>query len=272
MQEGVTPLVIGNAHHLDIGQFLSYQNHADPITMLTIDPEFDLDDLGSQDPSKNHIQTILTHKPNFLNHYCHLGYHSYMVEPMALKVYEKLFFESFRLGDIRKKIEEAEPVVRGANFLSFDLDSVRASDYPLNSKANPFGFTGEEACQLAWYAGLSDYISSFGLYGYDPPAAGPEAERSAFIVAGMIWYFVEGYYQKVDTLDFESDNYIKYTVQIDKTEGDVAFFKSKKSGKWWIQLHKKTILPCSYSDYEEAAKGELPDRWLQAITRLGVKE
>jgi len=51
----------------------------------------------------------------------------------------------------------------------------------------------------------------------------------------------------------------------------VNFFKSPKSGRWWIEIPKgtpdqnrTTLVPCAYEDYEEALQGTLPARWWKA--------
>jgi len=36
----------------------------------------------------------------------------------------------------------------------------------LPSLQSPNGFTGEEACMLTRYAGMSNNLSTFGIYGY----------------------------------------------------------------------------------------------------------
>jgi len=56
------------------------------------------------------------------------------------------------------------------------------------------------------------------------------------------------------------------------------FWKSKKSDRWWLQLpgdkknrdlNANMLVACSYADYLQACKDELPDRWVKAYERLG---
>ncbi|MDZ7650641.1 MAG: arginase family protein [Cytophagales bacterium] len=61
--------------------------------------------------------------------------------------------------------------------LSFDVTAIRSSDAPGNANAQPFGLTGEEACQLCWYAGMNEKLSSVGFYEYNPDRMTPTKKR-----------------------------------------------------------------------------------------------
>jgi formiminoglutamase len=57
----------------------------------------------------------------------------------------------------------------------------------------------------------------------------------------------------------------------------LTFWKSTKSGRWWMQVPMKTkrqherhrLVPCSYQDYQSACREELPERLMQAFGRFG---
>ena len=98
----------------------------------------------------------------------------------------------------------------------------------------------------------------------------------AKVAAVMIWYFIEGFYSRKDSLSFKSADYIKYTVSLDAKPNTLVFYKSKRSGKWWMEIpHNETLkfdrvstVPCSYADYQMAQKGEIPERWINAQIKL----
>jgi formiminoglutamase len=57
----------------------------------------------------------------------------------------------------------------------------------------------------------------------------------------------------------------------------LIFYKSKASEKWWLEVPypngrdryaRNSIVPCSYSDYQTAVKGEVPERYINMIARL----
>ena len=188
---------------------------------------------------------------------------------------EKLYFDHVRLGQLGDGFKEVEPLVRDADLLSFDLSAIQSADAPGAVDAQPFGLSGEEACQICWFAGTNEKLSSFGLFGYDP-YFDDAANKTAKVAAVMIWYFVEGFYNRKDSLSFKSTDYIKYTVSLDTKPNTLVFYKSKKSGKWWMEIPQNEIqrfdrvstVPCSYSDYQIAQKGEVPERWINAQVKF----
>ncbi len=100
---------------------------------------------------------------------------------------------------------------------------------------NRFGLTGEEACQISWYAGLNEKLSSIGFYEYNPSF--DDAQRkTAAVIATMIWYFVEGYYHRKNEQNFRSNDFLKYTVSMPVEPEVITFYKSKFSEKWWVEV------------------------------------
>jgi hypothetical protein len=156
--------------------------------------------------------------------------------------------------------------------ISFDIRALKHNDAPGYEPANPFGLTGEEACQLCWYAGLNDSLSSFGIYEYNP--ALDVRQVTASTMAVMLWYFVEGYYHRKNETDFTSNKFLKYAIGFHDNPNKMVFYKSKVSDKWWMEVEpmrpekQPKIIPCSYEDYLLAAKGEIPNRWILTQSRL----
>jgi hypothetical protein len=222
-----------------------------------------------------HTREIVLHQPNFLFSYTHLAYQSFLVDPTLINVMEKLYFDHVRLGQLRDNFKDSEPLIRDADLLSFDLSAIQSADAPGAVDAQPFGLSGEEACQICWFAGMNEKLSSIGIYGYDPYFDDAN-NKTAKIAAVMIWYFIEGFYSRKDSLSFKSADYIKYTVSLDAKPNTLVFYKSKRSGKWWMEIpHNPThrfdrvsTVPCSYSDYQLAQKGEIPERWVTAQIKL----
>jgi formiminoglutamase len=270
----VLPIFIGGSHDLDIGQFKAYQGMDKLISMLNIDALLDMSDEGG--PNQQHIQQILLHNPNYLFHYSHLAYQSYLIESRTMEVLEKLYFESYRVGDLHTNISEMEPVIRDADMVSFDISSIKSSDAPGSQNAQPFGLTGEEACQISWYAGMNEKLSSIGFYEYDPQQDDSQ-QKTASVIATMIWYFIEGFYNQKDHKLFTSNDYLKFEVSLNADPDSIVFFKSKLSEKWWMEVPypegkstyaRNCIVPCSYADYETASEGELPERYVSTSAKL----
>jgi arginase family enzyme len=273
MKHQVLPVYFGGTHDLDYGQYLSYQKMKKLVSMVTVDSKIDMEESGKEDT--RHTQEIVLHQPNFLFSYTHLAYQSFLVDPTLVNVLEKLYFDHVRLGRIRDRFTEIEPLIRDADLLSFDLSAIQSADAPGAVDAQPFGLSGEEACQISWFAGTNEKLSSFGLYGYDPYFDDAN-NKTAKVAAVMLWYFIEGFYSRKDSLSFKSADYIKYTVSLDSKPNSLVFYKSKRSGKWWMEIpHNETdrfdrvsTVPCSYADYQLAQKGEIPERWINSQIKL----
>jgi formiminoglutamase len=276
MEFNVLPIIIGGTQDVDYGQYAAYETMEKLVSFLNVDALLDMDDKKEFGESQQHIHKILMHEPNYLFSYTHLAYQSYLIDPASVNVLEKLNFEAFRIGHMRTNLQEMEPTIRNADMLSFDVTAIRASDAPGNASAQPFGLTGEEACQICWYAGLNEKLSSAGFYEYNP--AFDSLHRStAAVVATMIWYFIEGYYHRKNEQNFKSNDFMKYSVSMPSEPAILTFYKSKASEKWWLEVPypngrdryaRNSIVPCSYSDYQTAVKGEVPERYINMIARL----
>jgi formiminoglutamase len=276
LENNVLPIILGGTHDLDYGQYCGYESMEKLISLLNVDAFLDLDDKKESDQNQQHIHKILLHEPNFLFSYTHLAYQSYLIDPLSISVLEKLYFEAFRIGQMRTNLQEMEPAIRNADMLTFDITAIRSSDAPGNAAAQPFGLTGEEACQICWYAGLNEKLSSIGFYEYNPELD-DTAKKTASVVATMIWYFIEGYYHRKKEQNFKSNDFLKYVVSMPVEPETISFYKSKLSEKWWMEVpyptglerySRNSIIPCSYSDYQTATKGEVPERFISTIAKL----
>ncbi|HEY0656764.1 MAG TPA: formimidoylglutamase [Chryseosolibacter sp.] len=276
LEKNVLPIILGATHDLDYGQYTSYESLEKLVSFLNVDALLDLEDKKECGPSRQHVHKILLHEPNYLFSYTHLAYQSYLIDPLSVSILEKLYFEAFRIGQLRTNIQEIEPTIRNADMIAFDITSIRSSDAPGNANAQPFGLTGEEACQICWYAGLNEKLSSIGFYEYNPTFDDVH-KKTASVIATMIWYFIEGYHHRKNESNFKSNDFIKYTVSMPVDPETIQFYKSKFSEKWWMEVPyasgkeryaRNSIVPCSYSDYQTAVKGEIPERYISTLAKL----
>src|SRR5687768_13470407 len=274
LENNVLPVILGGSHDLDYGQYCAYETMNKLVSFLNIDAFLDLEEKTTA--NRHHINKILLHEPNYLFSYTHLAYQSYLIDPHSVLVLEKLYFEAFRVGQMRTNMQEIEPPIRNADMVSFDITAIRSSDAPGNANAQPFGLTGEEACQICWYAGLNEKLSSVGFYEYNT-RWDDEHIKTASVIATMIWYFVEGFYYRKNEQNFRSNDFLKYTVSMPVEPETLSFYKSKFSEKWWMEVPypggkekyaRNSIVPCSYSDYQTAVKGEVPDRYINTVAKL----
>lgn len=273
LEQNILPILMGGSHDMAIGQYLGYEQKDSLVTLLNIDARFDLAE--NDDVSKSFLGRIFKHDPNYLFNYIHMGHQSYFVDEAELAMLERLCFESYRLGELKGKIQEAEPIIRDADLAVFDMSSIQRSYCPDVLGSNVFGFTGEEACQLAWYAGLNDKLSTFGLY--NMLQNDENATATSEVAATMIWYFIDGFYHRKGDKNFMSNDYLIYEVSLGGNPDTIRFYKSKLSEKWWMEVPddsedsvflRNKMVPCSYSDYETATQGEVPQRWVSALAKM----
>ncbi len=272
----VIPVIIGGSQDLSFAQYLSYKNSGNIVNIVSVDSSFDLGEASENICSRNFVGKIILHQPNYLFNFSNIGYQTYFVGQGSIALMEKLYFDAYRLGQVRQDIAEVEPIVRSADMITFDISAVRASDAPGNNNASPNGFYGEEACQIARYAGISDKVSSFGIYETNPSL--DQNGRTAHLAAQMIWYFIDGVYsRRKDSPVGSKKGFVKYRVFIKDTGHEIIFYKSKKTERWWmevpypdskVKMQRNHIIPCSYNDYMLACKEEMPERWWQAFQKL----
>jgi len=278
LKKNIIPIVIGGSQDLTYCNYLAYQKMEQTINIVAVDSSFDIGEGDKTLDSQSYLSKIILHKPNILFNFSNIGYQTYFVEQNSIELMKKLFFDTHRLGQVRKKMEDVEPIVRNADVLSFDISAIRQSDAPGNGNASPNGFYGEEACQITRYAGMSDKLSSIGFYEINP--AFDTNKQTAHIVAQMIWYFIDGFYnRKQDYSIVDKSEYTKYSVSIKDHEQEIVFYKSNKSDRWWmdvpypvnhqLKFERHHMVPCSYSDYETACSDEMPDSWWQTYQKLG---
>ena len=271
LRVNIIPVIIGGSQDLTFPQYLGYKEVEATINIVSIDPGFDLGQADDEFSSKTWLGKIILHQPNHLFNFSNIGFQSYFVDQRMVDLMNKLHFDAYRLGMVQKNIEEVEPIVRNADLVTFDMSAIRYSDAPGCGNATPNGFFGNEACAITRYAGLSDKVTSIGIYELNPKS--DKRGVTAHLAAQMIWYFMEGYYIRKKDFPFKkTTDYTKYRVFIKDLKHEIVFYKSKKSDRWWMEVpypadkrlkfERHLVVPCSYDDYKVATKSEeLPDRW-----------
>lgn len=266
LKKNIIPIILGGSQDLIYAQYRAYDFVEQMVNLVNIDSRFDLGDAEKPINSRSYIGKIVVNKPYNLFNYSNLGYQTYYNSQEEIGLMERLFFDAYRLGEVSNNIKIVEPVMRDANLVGIDLNAINASSINSDSNNSPNGFDGKEICALSRYAGISDKVSSFGIYEY----TSNYSETGNILIAQMIWYFIEGvnYRSNENTLTAKKD-FIKYQVPIE--DEVLVFFKSPRTGRWWIEipfisnsntkLKRHTLLPCNHEDYLEACNQVIPERW-----------
>lgn len=269
IRKHILPVIIGGSQDLTYPIYRAYDNLDQMVNLVVVDNQFDFaKDFASANES--YLSKIIVEEPNNLFNYGNLGYQTYYNSQEEIDLLEKLYFEAYRLGEISNNIKLAEPVLRDADLVSFDLTSVQSSFSGNFTCFEPNGLSGKEVCTLSRYAGISDKVSSFGIFNF------ANNKKGVALVSQILWYFIEGYAFRSREYPFGTkDNFLKYIVPIDDEE--LVFYKSDITGRWWIEipfisnvnnkLKRNTLLPCSHEDYLAACEQEIPERWWKAQRR-----
>lgn len=272
----IITIILGGTQELAYGQFTSYQGFKHAVNAVVSDARIDLTQNETDHTRTGFLFKMIAHQPNYLFNIVHLANQNYFVEQESLDAFEKMNFDLVRLGNIRNKLQETEPLLRNADMFVMSGNSVRASDFPASTDANPNGLFGEEACQITRYAGMGNELSTIGFYDLN---AGKDIDgRSAKLVSQMIWYFIDGVYaRKNDYPIADSSDYMIYRTTFKNSNHEIVFYKNTSTNRWWMEVpypkdrsNQKGlfVVPCSYADYQSAQNDEIPDRWMKAYQKL----
>ncbi len=279
IKKNIIPIIIGGGQDLTYAQYLGYEDLEQKVDLVIIDNQFDIGDDdhdGIETRSDCYLNKIFLHQPNYLFNFSNIGYQTYFVNQESLSVMDKLYFDVHRLGEFSQDITLTEPIIRNANMVSFDMGAIRSADAAANANATPNGFDGEEACRIARYAGMNDKLTSIGFYEFNP--AYDSNGQTAFLLAQMVWYFMDGFYaRKKDFPLTPKSQFMIYRTSLKDGSGEMMFVKSKRSDRWWMQVpypsgqsknERYHLVPCRYDDYQVAVKGEMPDLWWRTYQKL----
>ncbi len=264
------PLLLGGSQDLAYAQYRAYDDFDQMVNLVNIDSRFDLGDASGDLNNRSFLGKIVIEKPYNLFNYSNIGYQTYFNAQEEIDLMDKLFFDAYRLGEISSDITIAEPVLRDADMVCIDLEAINGSYLSYNEVNSPNGLDGKEICAIARYAGISDKVTSFGIYEYKNAIYQGLSEK---LIAQILWYFAEGVnYRSQELVVREQPGVLHYTVPID--DEVLSFYKSSKTQRWWIEipfisgidnkLKRHTLLPCTYKDYENACNQQIPERWYKA--------
>lgn len=275
IEHNIVAIILGGSQALTFAQYRAYEILGRIITLLSIDAKIDI--LDGDLSATTYLNQIVQQNPNYLFSHISLGYQSYFCHPMVLSLLDDIKFDAYRLGEIQDNMTHAEPLIRMADAISVDISAVRQSDAPAQAHPSPHGFYGEQLCQMARFAGMSDKLSSFGIYEVNPRY--DHQDQTAHMVAHALWYFIEGVYgRKDDSPHRDTHSYKRYCVHMADEGLDIMFYKSRKTDRWWMEVPdhrsvkdpryaRQLLIPCVYEDYEQALHNRLPDRWWKYYQR-----
>ncbi len=275
LHNGIIPFIIGGGNDLSYAVYKAYASQEKFITLTAVDSKFDIGLEDDKLASFSHLGKMISHKPSHLFHYTNLGYQSYFVSSIATEMLQSMNFDTIRLGELKANFNEVEPIMRNTDFLSFDISAIQYTYAAANIYSSSNGLNGEDACKIMRYAGLSDKITAVGLFEYNQDL--DLNNQTAYLLAEMLWYFIDGYKIRKHELNPNMKDCSKYTVAFEDGKNEIAFYKSQSSGRWWMGVPFKKegeedmqnyFVACSYRDYQIANQGEIPEKWLKTLNKF----
>ena len=275
---GSIPCILSPDQGTTFSMYLAFCKLETTVNILSVDDKVDLDEAGEIIGNDNWLSHILGYTPNYLFNYTLLGNQSYFCNPAMTEMLQSLNFDIHRLGNLRKSIQNSEPIFRNSDIVSFDLSSIRSSDCTDSLRKEPNGLYAEEACQLLRYAGMSNKVSCLGIFGWDYIQNNRQSSTPS-LIAQLIWHFLDGFVNRIDDgIIGNEEEYIIYKIGSEDLSLDLIFYKNIKNGRWWMNVpindHKKGkfnrhhMVPCTIDDYKQAMNGESPDTWWQTFQKL----
>ena len=266
INQNIVVIFIGGGQDFTFSLYKSLSKKHKKVNICSVDNKFDFGKIKKKFNSSSYMSKIIMDKNNSLNHFCNLGYQTFLNSQEEIDLLNKFNFESHRLGEITDNIKIVEPVLRESNLLSVDFKSIKASE--INFVHNyPNGFEGNQLCSILRYAGISNKIDSVGLFELF------DSSISSALLSQSIWYFIEGFSLRLDE-DPNSINFNGYTYNVICEGMNLKFYNSELTQKWWVEFvnSNKTQdiyfpLPCNKRDYLMSCDEILSDRLLMLIKR-----
>ncbi len=273
LKNNIIPVIIGGSQDITYANYRGYDALEQTVNLVSVDSKFDIGSTEDELNSRSYLSKIVMNEPNNLFNFSNIGYQTYYNSQEELDLLNSLFFDAYRLGEV-KDLTKVEPIMRDADVVSIDIGAIRQSEAPANNNCSPNGFYGEEICAISRYAGISDKVTSFGVYEYNSKF--DNNNQTAHLISQMIWYFIEGVNYRAKDYPFSTkESYQKFIVLVE-SDDPINFYKSDKSGRWWMEINiitnnkykRHALIPCTYQDYLEAIDQKIPERWYKALRKL----
>ena len=118
-KKGKLLLILGGTQDLTYANYLGYKKLEQTINVACIDQKIDLE-ISSEAPisSNNFINHLLTFQPSFLFNFSILGCQQYYISEEQLNLFDELYFDYLRLGELNNNIKLAEPYLRNSDIIS----------------------------------------------------------------------------------------------------------------------------------------------------------
>jgi formiminoglutamase len=267
----VLPVIIGGERNTTMSIYKAFEEMESVVNITAVDPYLNIEGQSGS----NYIGDIVKSQPNYLFNYSNLGFQTYLVNPNEIQLSDDLYFDIYRLGELRRNVILSEPIIRSTEIFTVSIEAIKNSDFSSAKNPQPNGFYAEEVCQMMRYAGLSEKLKAVLI----SDISNFKNASDELLVSEMLWCLIDGRSARKHELpNSRSESFLKYRVSIQDDEFQLVFYKSLKTDRWWMEVpvppayldkyKKHHLIPCGYEDYQIAVQGDLPDRWWKAYKKM----
>ena len=261
---GVCALIVGGGQDYVLPVTKALGKVKNDLQLTIVDAKLDFCTEGKDFSAHTYLSELGKQCNQMLSELNVLGVQKYLIGESQEKDMVKLGWETVRLRELRgENIGNAEPFCRETDLISFDAGAIEQSYMPYCSNTNINGFTGFEACQIAWFAGAGAVVKAFCMHEYNPLV--DKTGKGAMLCAEIIWHFLEAMSQHIREIPEESSQLYKISVvHLHDFDVHIRFYSNRANKRWWIEVPWKNevkLLACHKKDYLMAQSGELPDKW-----------
>lgn len=273
--KGATCLVLGGTQEITWPIFTATAEHKELINISLIDHSIDMGNNDGDFSSKCYIERFINDPSKKLFELNILGYQGYLCNNQHINALTDINHELARLGYVRGAMAEVEPMLRDSDIVSVDLASVKQSDSPGAIAPSPNGLYSEEICQLARYSGLSNRVSTFGVFELNTHA--DPLGQSGHLAAQVAWHFIDAFNIRSNFKPISNDikTQKRFYVKSPIPNIELNFIHNIVNDTWWMEFpatkrnnDKPLLAACSYNDYRMASNGDVPERWLRIWKKL----
>ena len=259
IKNNIKLMFLGNKKETNHFFYKYFQKNLHKFNTVHVDSKIDYQLSNNSDKFLNYFDR----RNNIFENFYFLGYQKYLTNPKIKEKITELGFSTYRLSEIKKNIIEFEPYIRISDIVSIDISSVKAADAPACKTSSPNGFSANEICHIAYFAGLSDKIKTINLTGinlkYDLN------NTTAKLTAQIFWHFLDALSTKKNIEYNKQNDFAVYFIKLpnELNKKDLKFLHCKNTKRWWVELNiknSKKQFACSYNDYESAKTQKLTPR------------
>ncbi len=272
LKSNIIPVLIADFPFLSNSSYKAFNRILHHVSLMVVDRQVNIPEAKNPDP-QNYLEEILLQQGQRPFHLSLIGCQAHITDPSLFSYLQSSNFDYLRLGRAKANVEELEPMIRDGDLMTFNLSSVAGIIAPEQSDPLPSGFSLDESCMICRYAGMSDKLKAFNVIGMNSKLK--SHGLTAQTVAQLIWYFLDGVNNRKKDFPVSMDGLVEYIVDLKGHDYQLTFWKSSRSGRWWMQIpfkrgksiQRHRLVSCSYNDYKEASNGELPERLLHALRK-----